>query len=476
MTDFDSWLTLPHAHKIRTSERITPDSIRRAMMEWDGMKSRYFTLHRYYRGWHRFFDDPGKLKRPPIVANLCHYITETIRGYLVGYAPSYTCNEGDRDAEDILDLYSKQVKSRTETELVKTLSIYGQAFELVYLDNDGVPKSTVFTPKDAFVAYAGDVESDSIFGGVVYITKDENDQPLWRLYLYDREYVSVWTAPGPGGPWTVERPSAPHGFHRVPLIEYRNNDECIGDFETIIGLQDAYNDLLNDRIEDKNAFVQAVLVIYGHILGKTPEEVAKGVERINELRTIQFSDENGKAEYLTHTMDETSVQILQDQIKSDIHKLAMVPDLSDEQFANNASGVAMAYKLFGTDQKVSEKISEYQQGFTRRCKLYDEAMHNATRSPTYEPQADIGAMKIVFKLNAPQDLSYMGTSLVQLVSADIISKRTARDNLLIVTDSEQEAGLIKAEKEEEGGSEQEAFEEDYTHKEETDETSEGPGQ
>lgn len=452
------------AHKIRTSENITPASIKRVMTEWNGMLPRYTTLYRYYRGRHPVYTDMDKSK--PVVANLCHYITETIRGYMCGYAPTYAMAEGDAMAQEILDLYDKQVKSRTEAELVKAISIFGHAYELVYLAEDGTPKSAVFTPKEAFVAYAGDVESDSVFGGVVYTEKDDKGVMHWRLYLYDRREVSVWESTSYMGPW--KRTGAPkaHGFNRVPLIEYRNNDERMGDFETIIPLQDAYNDLLTDRIDDKNAFVEAILVIYGHILGKTPDEVEAGLDRIKKLRTLQFTDESGKAEYLSHTMDETSVQILQDQIKSDIHKLAMVPDLSDEQFSNNASGVAMAYKLFGTDQKVAEKISEYQLGFTRRCKLYDEALHNSLNSPTWESMTDIGAMRIQFRLNAPQDLSYMGTSLTTLVGAEIISKQTARDNLLIVTDSDEEAERIRAEREEEGQIERQSFEDDYAGNEE----------
>ena len=452
------------AHKIRTSENITPASIKRAMTEWNGMLPRYTTLYRYYRGRHPVYTDMDKSK--PVVANLCHYITETIRGYMCGYAPTYAMAEGDTMAQEILDLYDKQVKSRTEAELVKAISIFGHAYELVYLAEDGTPKSAVFTPKEAFVAYAGDVESDSVFGGVVYTEKDDRGVMHWRLYLYDRREVSVWESTSYMGPWKRKTAPKAHGFNRVPLIEYRNNDERMGDFETIIPLQDAYNDLLTDRIDDKNAFVEAILVIYGHILGKTPDEVEAGLDRIKKLRTLQFTDESGKAEYLSHTMDETSVQILQDQIKSDIHKLAMVPDLSDEQFSNNASGVAMAYKLFGTDQKVAEKISEYQLGFTRRCKLYDEALHNSLNSPTWESMTDIGAMRIQFRLNAPQDLSYMGTSLTTLVGAEIISKQTARDNLLIVTDSEEEAERIRAEREEEGQIERQSFEDDYAGNEE----------
>ena len=37
-------------------------------------------------------------------------------------------------------------------------------------------------------------------------------------------------------------------------------------------------------------------------------------------------------------------------IVTDIHKISGVPDMSDESFAGNASGVAMKYKLLNLEQ------------------------------------------------------------------------------------------------------------------------------
>ena len=52
-------------------------------------------------------------------------------------------------------------------------------------------------------------------------------------------------------------------FGAVPIIEYRNNEERQGDFEQLISLIDAYNLLQTDRISDKEAFVDALLVTFG---------------------------------------------------------------------------------------------------------------------------------------------------------------------------------------------------------------------
>lgn len=450
--------------KIRTSENVTPETIRKAVSSWLEMRTRYTTLRKYFIGKMPIDDikDDDNPNRNRIIANHCQYIVRAIKGYMVGYPPTYSCAENDTKAEEIIELFEKQVKSRVESQIAQDLSIYGVAYELVYLDNEGVPKSAVFSPLDAFVAYAGDVESDSVFGAIMYEEKDDNNRDLFKIYLYDRREVSVWKSDNRSGPWTKES-SQLHGFTKVPLIEYENNNERMGDFEQIISLQNAYNSLISDRMDDKDAFAKSILTIVGHVMGKTPEEVEESVSVLKKHRVLQFDDESGSAAYLEKTMDETGIQVLQDQIKSDIHKFAMVPDLSDEQFANNASGIAMAYKLFGTDQLVAGKISQFMAGFIRRCKLYDIAMHNATLSDDWKTETDIQSMSITFHLNIPQDLSYMATALTTLTGSEIISKQTARDNLMIVPDSEEEAERIRKERDEDDERNKAVFEDDFTN-------------
>ena len=244
--------------------------------------------------------------------------------------------------------------------------------------------------------------------------------------------------------WTLVEQPIPHGFGRVPLIEYKNDRKCMSDFEGVMELQDAYNSLLSDRQDNQDSFAQAMLVLSGSVMGITADEINKGKEDLKKHKVLQL-DDDVTAQYLVKTTDEAGVQIVQDQYASDIHKFAMVPDLSDEQFAGNASGVAMAYKLFGTDQKVANKQSQMQKGFTRRCKLYDYRINNPTMNPGYTPMIEIESMRITFNLNAPQDLSYIATALTQLTTGKIMSLQTARRLVSAIPDPDKEDELVEDE-------------------------------
>lgn len=447
---------------IVTQEEITPRTVKMAMRDWLAQRSRYDVLHDYYIGNHDFAEIHDDSNR--IVANFCAYISQAIRGYMVGNEPKYVSAENDAYGRDIIDLMHRQTKKAVDSQIALDMSIYGKAFELVFLPKGKTePDSVVVSPRSAFVAYTGDMERDSVFGAVVYSYKDDSDVTIYRLYMYTRTDYIVWESltDDSADSWKIIDGPYPHGFGRVPLIEYSNDREQIGDFEGIMDLQDAYNSLLSDRQDDKDAFAQAMLFIQGSLIGATPDEIEQGKKFLKKHQILQ-GDEDTTAQWLIKTMDEAGIQVLQDQYASDIHKFAMVPDLSDEQFSGNASGIAMAYKMFGTDQKMAEKVMQFRRGFVRRVKLYDWRLNNPANALGYEPRTNMAGIDIIFQFNAPQDLSYLATALSTLTGAGIMSKRTARMQISAISDPEKEAELVKVEADEDADRSAGAFEDDFT--------------
>lgn len=433
-----------------------------AFEQWLNYQPRYQKLRDYYLGRQDF---PTKSpEQNSITANHCRYITDVLVGYQFGNQPRYTTADDDAPGQDILDLFEAQDKWDVEINIGEDLSIYGRTCELVYMPQDkDVPNSIEIDPMHGFVAYAGDVERDSVFGVVVFTYTSNQRKTVYRLYVYDTANLSVWeTDSGSQSPRTWRRIEAPvpHGFGRVPLIEYKNNRKALGDFEGVMEIQDAYNSLLSDRQDNQDAFASAMLVLSGSIMGRTPDEIRNGKRLLKEAAILQL-DEDAKAEYLVKTSDEQGIQIVQDEYSRLLHKLCMVPDLSDEQFSGNASGVAMAYKLFGTDQIVSRKQSQMQKGFTRRCKLYDYRLNNPTMDPNYQPQADIDSMVITFNLNAPQDLSYIAAALTQLTGGGrVMSLQTARTLISAIPDPQAETELVNEESDQEAERTRDAYDYD----------------
>lgn len=146
--------------------------------------------------------------------------------------------------------------------------------------------------------------------------------------------------------------SVPHYFGAVPLTEYWNNACERGDFERVLPLIDAYDLLQSDRVNDKQQFADALLVLTG-VMGLTAPEDGDGRtpgERLRQDKTLALPDSTARVEWLTKETHESDADVLRRALSEDIHKFSMVPDLTDEQFAANASGVAMRYKLLGLEQ------------------------------------------------------------------------------------------------------------------------------
>ena len=111
----------------------------------------------------------------------------------------------------------------------------------------------------------------------------------------------------------------------------------------MISLIDAYDVLMSDRVNDKEQFVDAFLLLLGMEID---------CDQAKKLRREKFlcGEIGGSAEYLSMGLNEADTEVLRQAIKEDIHKLSMVPDLTDEEFAGNLSGVAIKYKLLGFEQ------------------------------------------------------------------------------------------------------------------------------
>ena len=82
-----------------------------------------------------------------------------------------------------------------------------------------------------------------------------------------------------------------------------------------------------------------------------------------------FPDGECGAEWLTKTINDTFIENMKNRLNADIHKFSFVPDMTDVNFASNASGVAIKYKLIGLEQIRSRKERFFKKAIQRRIEL-----------------------------------------------------------------------------------------------------------
>ena len=398
-------------------------------------KKRFEMLENYYLGKHDISkrDKDDRLSNNKVVVNHAKYITDTNVGYLLGNPVDYQATEG-LDIEPLLDAYKKQTINDLDSEIAKDVSIFGLQYEYVYSNENSEPKSCESDNKNTIIVYDDTVEHNKLFGLIYRPIKKGDELKYWEVIYVDKQIKRVYHSYSRSLKQIGEDEF--HAFGDVPIICYKNNPELMGDFEPVISLIDAYNLLQSDRINDKEQLVDAILLFYG-----VDFDVEQG-EALKESRMLANIPADAKVEYLTKALQEGDVDVLRQSIESDIHKISMVPNMSDVNFVGNSSGVAIRYKLLAFEQNVKNKERYMEKGLMERFKLYNNFLF--TKSKMAEvPVEEVDA---VFKRNLPSN--DLETSQIINNLADFIDRETLIGQVSFVKDA-SEIVELKAKEDEE---------------------------
>ena len=383
---------------IPENTQITPQLAVKFILKHEVGNERLDRLYDYYIGLHdilsRSKDKCAANNR--LVCNHAKYITDCTTGYFLGSPVRYV-STGEKDISTIKNVLERCDSDTEDIDLARFGSIFGVSYEMLYLGEDKQIKLASLDPRGAFVVYDDTVEQKPVFGVYYMPTCDESGcRTGYRVYLCDKNNVCEFFTTPSLKVKSVNEP-APHYFGDVPIIEYYNNWDKQGDFEQVTTLIDAYNTLQSDRVNDKEQFVDSLLVIKGQILGDTEQEENDTLNSIKKYGVMTM-DDTGDAKWLTRQFDESAVDILRRSLENDIHKFSGVPCLTDESFAGNSSGVAMKYKLLAFEQMTKIKERYFTEGLKIRLAL----IANALRVFGYSVP-DTSDIKIIFTHDLPEN-------------------------------------------------------------------------
>ena len=408
------------------------DNVRRSI-EWNNSRrGNYNRLERYYLGDHDILRriKASTLKNNRIVVNHCSYITDKFVGYLIGNPVDYrTTGDVEQSSIDALVEELKRAGSSSiDVDLAKSCSIYGRAYEYVYIDDLGTVKTAPIDVRNCVVAYDDTVEHSPLFA-VVYEIDKNGVFGGGRVLTANEDIVLT------SGYTFGERKE--HKFIKVPIVEYKNNGDYKGDFENVISLVDAYNVLQSDRLNDKEQLVDAILLLLGFDISATD------LESVDRFRMMKVPAKVGEADakYITKGLVEADTDILRQSIEDNIHKISAVPNMNDEKFSGNSSGVALRYKLLDFELATKKKERQFEVGLIKRAELYMNYlafMSKMTAIPVYD-------IDVVFKRGLPQNDFETSTMINNLQG--FVDKETLISQLGFIEDASKTLERLEAEKE-----------------------------
>lgn len=373
-------------------------------------------LYDYYRGEQSV--DKGKTVRGRpdnrLRAPFPRYITEVHTGYFLGLPPTVACGgaAGARYAAlsrelDLPHLYF---------DLGRDLSICGAGFALVWAERGGV-KVCRCDPCGCFAIRSGDAGAPLL--AAVRLFASGRGETRGVLYTAERLIPFVWDGTG------VTLGAAEENLlHTIPLLPFYNNCQGVGDFAMVTGLVDAYNVLLSGALDDMQSVANAFLALYG-MQGTTQRDI----EQANRSRILSLS-EGGRAEFVVKNLNHEALGQLEVNLRRSILQLSMTPDLCDEHFAGNSSGVALQYKLWGIEQVRAAKERTFTDGLRALLAVLTEGERLLGRS------VDLTGGEVTFYKNLPQDNAALAETLLSL--SPLLSRQTILENLPWVADAQEE--------------------------------------
>ena len=385
-------------------------------------RQRLKKLKSYYMGEHAILKHERRNKNAPnfkTVANHAKDIADTATGYFMGNAIKYN-NTAEGDLEPLLEAFDGAEIDQVDAQNALNMSIYGRAYEYIYA-KEGLTEldSTSVDPENVFLVYDDSIERKALFAVYYYEIKDDTKNATKyqaEVFTQNLHYHIVLRDSSTGT--TQNEQVEPHNLGQVPIIEYRNNHFAIGDYEQQISLIDAYNSLMGNRVNDKEQAVESILVLYGAQLADNLEDAREAMRILAEEGLLELPTD-AKADFLKNALDENATEILRKALKEDIYTFSHVPNLTDENFAGNSSGVAMEFKLLGLEMITKTKEANYKRGIRQRISIFAHYLgmqQIALEAHSIVPQFSRGLPKNLLELSQVINNLEGKVSLRQLIS------------------------------------------------------------
>jgi len=356
----------------------------------------------YYEGTHSILknyqmqDSRSNMK---LVFNYSRKFVDNETGYILGKPINYISKSDNIAIIDAIDKSLGHFDKEHNINLRKQSEIYGEAYELNYVNTDGEFAATVLTPLEAYVLEDGTAERNVLLALHRFAKKFDDNK---YLDVYTDSQILHYTLGNKGNKSSLNLIGQhEHIFGRVPVTICLANSERKSGFQDVISLFDAYNalnsDLVNEIADHRNAY----LVIEN---SKIEEE---DLLKMKSMGIIQVPS-GGKVSWLTKDINDSFVKNELDNIESKIY------DLMDEvnfnqNWASNTSGLALRNKLLNLENRVAMREAIMEKVIKQR--LRNLCVFLSKKEGKFYDYRDIA---VKFTRNLPTDLVGLADVIVKL--------------------------------------------------------------
>ena len=292
----------------------------------------------------------------------------------------------------------------------KEAMIKGLSHILVYQNEESKTKFMRLSPEDVILVYKNSSTKELQYAIRLYdVDTEDTDTTTHYAEVYDATGYDIFKCveggtgaqAGKVSGYTFEK-RVPHIFGRIPITTMYNNEERMSDLERVESLVNDYDKVLSDVSNEFEAFRNAYLMLKNMVAGKD------SLSKLKDEGIIEVM-ENGDVKFITKQIQTEALENHLNRLEKNIYKFSQVPDLSDENFAGNLSGVAIRFKLFGLETKCIIKERKMEKAIRELFRIIIAPLRVLS---SHEP--DVLNLKVEFTRNVPNNITELVDTVTKL--------------------------------------------------------------
>lgn len=379
----------------------------------------------------RTFTDTS-LPNNKIATSWADYISNITSAYFIGKPVVY--NSANTDMLNEINMIFKYNDEQTKNNtLALNQSIYGIAEELLYIDNGSNTRFAVVDPRQVILIYENTLEENLLYAIRFYSTENvlTNEKTLF-VEVYTADKIYYYKEIAEGGLILIDEKE--HYFNGVPVNPYKNNPDCMGDFEKLIKLIDAYDFAMSDSQNERDNFNDSYMRFINTGLDET------SIVEMKETKNIIVDGvQDGiqpNVDFLIKNGNPTETETNKQRIENDIHKFSYVNNMAADAQKSHTSATGAKLSMLGLEQTIAIKEAYFKYGLQRRIELLTNILN--LKGADY----DYRSITMSFTRNIPQDIGVTADTISKL--RGLVSDETLMELLPFITDVEQEKKRLEA--------------------------------
>lgn len=339
----------------------------------------------------------------------------------------------DEASKALSDFVTRNNMYDVDMDITKFAAIAGYAGRMFYHDTDGNERCMALPSYETIVLSETSIMEPK-YGIRYYKTIGLGGEEIWKAEFDDGKTIRFYEGFAGG---LTEKPekAMPNLFGFCAIQGIPNNSEMLGDVEKVMELIDAYDRTVSDENNEIDSFANAYMAFEN--VEMDDEEIRKG-QRTGAFQYFSNGNQPGSIHFITKDINDAFVEHHLERLEENIYRFSKTPNMADENFSQNASGVAMKFKLTGLEAKCGMFQAKMITAGVYMFKLL--ACCWAKKRISCDPLQ----CYITFKRNFPVDLQNEAQAVSAIISSGM-PKRIAFSQYSFVDDVEEVMQLISDE-------------------------------